>query len=639
MRNTNRTFKETILMAVLLFVFMSFLTTLFVDYFAGKMIEIRLTTVTKKVETTFKTFFNIKEEAKVSYYLQLSSDKELIRIMRMAKSGIEKDLVRARAELFRHLWGFYQYLKQNKYVDQFHFVLPNNKSFLRFHQPDIYGDDLSKIRKTFVKVNTEKKPQFGFELGVVASSMRFVFPLLSPEGEHLGAFEVSVGTYDIIEKIKQITPSAKVYMLIRDELVLKKVYEPFRQYFLQVPGLNGWRLEVPGRDITLLKQEDLNLLARVAKTTKLNQELATGKNFTLYTKVRGTPYEVTTIAFKEFNGDKVAAILIYINTSKQIETIEEARKVYLMVGYFFNLLASILVYLILVSRKKLLESHRELEAITSSLGGAVVVYDAYGKVFFVNKSATEILGYSKEEIMDSVFHDLVHYHTSDLEHCPIYRAVLSGEKYDAEDSFIRKDGTLVSVYVSLRPLFLDNKRVGGILNFYDIGDWKKKEEEVFQMAITDYLTGLYNRRYLETILKSAEDKANNRDITFSVIIIDIDNFKKINDTYGHNMGDKVLVAIADVLRNTLRISDIPARWGGEEFLVFLEQTNHNGAMALAERIRKGVEKTEVNGIKVTVSLGVAQHKKGDSYMETIERADMALYDAKKSGKNRVVLAQ
>ncbi len=157
MRNTNRTFKETILVAVLLFVFMSFLTTLLVNYFTDKQIEIRLTTVTKNVETAFDTFFKAQEEAKLFYYLQLSSDKELIRIMRMAKSGTEKDLVRARAELFRHLWGFYQYLKQNKYVDQFHFVLPNNKSFLRFHQPDIYGDDLSKIRKTFVKANTEKK--------------------------------------------------------------------------------------------------------------------------------------------------------------------------------------------------------------------------------------------------------------------------------------------------------------------------------------------------------------------------------------------------------------------------------------------------------------------------------------------------
>jgi diguanylate cyclase (GGDEF)-like protein len=125
--------------------------------------------------------------------------------------------------------------------------------------------------------------------------------------------------------------------------------------------------------------------------------------------------------------------------------------------------------------------------------------------------------------------------------------------------------------------------------------------------------------------------------TFTIIILDIDNFKKANDTFGHNIGDKLLVEIANIIRQTIRESDIASRWGGEEFLVFCPQTGSDGAFALAEKLRTNIEKHEFEKVGYkTASFGVAQIEHGDSFEEMISRADKALYAAKNSGKNIVL---
>jgi len=162
--------------------------------------------------------------------------------------------------------------------------------------------------------------------------------------------------------------------------------------------------------------------------------------------------------------------------------------------------------------------------------------------------------------------------------------------------------------------------------------------QLYELAITDELTKLYIRRYFNARLDGEIRRCQRYGHTMSLVLGDLDHFKDVNDTYGHQMGDLVLQTVAHVLRTNARELDVPARFGGEEFAVILPETDSSGAMVMAERVRKAVEATKVDDLPqtVTISFGIASFPEhGKSTRELIKAADTALYQAKKQGRNRV----
>ena len=166
-------------------------------------------------------------------------------------------------------------------------------------------------------------------------------------------------------------------------------------------------------------------------------------------------------------------------------------------------------------------------------------------------------------------------------------------------------------------------------------------QAVREQAVTDALTGLYNRRYFEEALDKEVQRAKRQKQPFSIIGIDLDFLKKINDTYGHTFGDIAIKTIADILKKNARSVDVPARIGGEEFNVLLPGINSDGAMIAAERIRKAIESVEIDTIgHITGSLGVATYfEHTDNVEELLELTDQAMYTSKREGRNRVTLAK
>jgi diguanylate cyclase (GGDEF)-like protein len=166
-------------------------------------------------------------------------------------------------------------------------------------------------------------------------------------------------------------------------------------------------------------------------------------------------------------------------------------------------------------------------------------------------------------------------------------------------------------------------------------------QAVRDQAVTDALTGLYNRRYFEEALEKEVQRAKRQMQPFSVIGIDLDYLKKINDTYGHAFGDLAIKTIAEVLKSNARSVDVPARIGGEEFNVLLPGVGSEGAMIAAERIRKSIEEAQIDTIgHITGSLGVATYlEHSDNIEEVLELTDQAMYTSKRNGRNRVTLAQ
>ncbi len=164
------------------------------------------------------------------------------------------------------------------------------------------------------------------------------------------------------------------------------------------------------------------------------------------------------------------------------------------------------------------------------------------------------------------------------------------------------------------------------------------------LSIKDGLTGIFNRRYFDAHIKQIIQKSNNEKKQLCLIICDIDKFKLVNDTYGHQAGDIVLKTFADIIAQTFRVTDLVSRYGGEEFTVLLENLNMNEVLKVAERLRSKIEETDFiiddNGTKIrkTLSMGVAVYKFNESIEDFIERADKNLYQAKDSGRNKVVYA-
>jgi len=165
---------------------------------------------------------------------------------------------------------------------------------------------------------------------------------------------------------------------------------------------------------------------------------------------------------------------------------------------------------------------------------------------------------------------------------------------------------------------------------------KNQNKEYEMMASTDSLTGLYNRNKFSELYLSSYKSMLQRHNSMSMIMLDIDFFKKVNDTYGHNCGDKVLIEVSRTVLKALRSIDIVSRWGGEEFLILLPTTDLDNASYLAEKIRLNIQKLKIDVVgNVTASLGVAEVREGDEMRDVIDIADNALYLAKKSGRNCV----
>ena len=164
--------------------------------------------------------------------------------------------------------------------------------------------------------------------------------------------------------------------------------------------------------------------------------------------------------------------------------------------------------------------------------------------------------------------------------------------------------------------------------------------QLLDLATTDFLTGAANRRHFDTALQTEVERTGRQPGAFSVIFLDVDRFKQVNDSFGHATGDRILIGVAQLIRTQLRKTDVFARYGGEEFAILLPQTQLEGALALAEKVRLALQKSSFADVgSVTASFGVATCDRNENPDQFLKRVDQSLYEAKAGGRNRVVAAK
>ncbi|MBF0155149.1 MAG: diguanylate cyclase [Magnetococcales bacterium] len=272
----------------------------------------------------------------------------------------------------------------------------------------------------------------------------------------------------------------------------------------------------------------------------------------------------------------------------------------------------------------------KLTTILLSAREGIVVTNALEQVVLVNLAAQELLGKSEEQIVAAGFLNLI----EDPEYV---KKVLERSGTDVPEMIVYNNRVLnfnaATIHTSQGAM------IGSAALLRDVTAEKKLEDQLRNLSNTDALTGLSNRRRMLEILHDMLLRAQRYQSSFGLLMLDVDHFKKFNDQYGHDQGDRVLRAVATAMKEHFRNVDACCRYGGEEFCVIMPYTLPPGLIEAAERFRQKVENLNVDGLQVTISIGAADYsqlKTRGEAGEILKLADQALYEAKRRGRNQVV---
>jgi len=382
-------------------------------------------------------------------------------------------------------------------------------------------------------------------------------------------------------------------------------------------------------------------------------------------KISGKFLETWDMSIAVRNDDKTLLNIM----EKAVETITEQEKqkiinnwiaVEYIDGINYSILfeslgvSSIIIFIIWFLYRREKEVKKELEVqniifdtIINTIENPMFYKDIDGVYQNANKAfAQNMLGITREQLIGKKLSELstlipaedIEFYNKQDEKLYKYR------KNQIYETVVKlKNGFSKDFRIQKNLFYSNNGEILGYVGFmYDITDMKEREKELKLMASIDPMTKLYNRRYFAQVGERLLKLAKREKTSLSVIMIDIDNFKKVNDTYGHKIGDDVIIAISDKIKFVSRESDVVCRFGGEEFIVLLPNTDIDGAIIIANKIRDSIQNIEIplnnnKNIHITVSVGVSiVYIESDLNLEaSIKRADDALYRAKENGKNRV----
>lgn len=296
------------------------------------------------------------------------------------------------------------------------------------------------------------------------------------------------------------------------------------------------------------------------------------------------------------------------------------------------------------ARDALRESENKFRAVATGANDAIIMTNGEGKITFWNKAAMRIFQYTEKEMVGKDPHDILS--PPSLieiikENYPKFRLKGEGNAVGrtTELTALKKDGSQFPIELSLSAIRITGQWCA-IAVIREITQRKKLEAQLRRLATTDALTGVDNRRSFMEKANQELKRARRYGSPFSLIMIDIDYFKSVNDHYGHQTGDLVLQIMTRAIRSVLRESDIFGRVGGEEFSIVLIETGQKEAMAIGERIRSQIESLRIDTgkekISITISMGLTSFRETDDFEAIARRSDKALYKAKENGRNMLI---
>jgi diguanylate cyclase (GGDEF)-like protein/PAS domain S-box-containing protein len=288
-------------------------------------------------------------------------------------------------------------------------------------------------------------------------------------------------------------------------------------------------------------------------------------------------------------------------------------------------------------QKALVKANLELKRFASILDKYVVsAKTKKDSTILEVSSAFEISsGYTNEELVGKPMNIIRHPGNNKALYKDMWKTILDKKEWSGEIKNKKKDGTEYWLEQNIVAILNDD---GNIEAFFSVAEDITLKKELEVLSSIDKLTGILNRRKLDEFLEYEVEIARRHKSDLSLIIVDIDHFKDVNDTYGHQTGDMVLFEVTKMISHLVRKSDIFGRFGGEEFLVICPQTSQEEAFNLAEKLRKEIGGYSFNKVgQKTISLGIAQFEENYSTQDLVKKADIALYEAKNTGRDKSVI--
>lgn len=600
---------------------------------------------------TLQTHYNIllqtqKISALATYKSTIGMDR-VIEIMIEASDARKRKKSQLREELHNLLNDKYQILKE-KGVLQYQFVLANNESFYRAHKPSKFGDDLTNIREDFKYVNKIKEPIQGFTQGKTAHGFRNTFPMTDEQGNHIGAMEVSFSS-DRLEWFLNTISGVNTHFLVkksifeakswnREDMVLKYITSSENEnYMITLTGIHTKEKCVNQNGIKLrpIKKE-------IARKIEEKQP------FTSFVEYKNKIVMIAFVPIKNIKKQTVAWIVSYAK-SPIIKTTLLHMLILRIIAFLTSLLIIYFLYKQISSRKKIEEQkeyaqkqHQLLNEILSTTENIMIITDFKNIKFSNDKfksllhvKSTNTINQRNEHNMLNLFIEVDTYlHQGLLEKNENFASLVA--RTSPEDRIV----SITDQYFEAKAFKISVSKLEDnddyLISLTDITKLKEELLETEKKAYIDGLTQVYNRNKFDALFEEELKRVKRYHEPLSVALLDIDKFKNFNDTYGHLIGDEVLIIMAQTVNKAVRETDIFARWGGEEFVILFKNTTLDRAKEVSEKLKNKIEENEHETAgKITASFGVTEYQKEDTIESIFKRCDEALYIAKENGRNRV----
>jgi len=280
------------------------------------------------------------------------------------------------------------------------------------------------------------------------------------------------------------------------------------------------------------------------------------------------------------------------------------------------------------------ELHRNVDMVDKHIISSHT--DLEGNITYVSDAFCHISQYSQKELIGQPHRIVRHPDMPAVIYEDLWETISSGKSWRGDIKNRAKDGGAYWVEMNIEPKFDVN---GEIFGYAAISQDVTNKKHIEALSVTDPLTRLYNRLKLDKVIIYEIDRSHRYHNPLSIVLFDVDDFKKVNDTYGHQTGDAVLIVIADIVHSIVRDADIAGRWGGEEFLIICPGTDSDGAAKLADKLRIAIAEHRFTTVGTkTCSFGIATLSDDEDAHSLISRADDAMYKAKNEGRNRVVIS-
>lgn len=389
-------------------------------------------------------------------------------------------------------------------------------------------------------------------------------------------------------------------------------------------------------DNSVLK-EQLKLLDRALKQkSDLELEIFI-EHIRINLKVIAELQKITRKVDVDYLKESLSAVNRYIKKSHKADLLKER----VIVTVLFGLILVILVLLIIMNKKaiRLREELLGFRAAVENGYNTIIITDLEGKITYANETAQKETGYTLEELIGSNPRLLQSGFTDKKYYKNMYETLARGEKWQGKFINKRKDGSLYHEKAFIMPIFKESEIVSYMAIKLDITDFVEAQKEIEILAYSDSLTGLANRINIENYLQKRILVAKRERTKIALLFIDLDNFKNINDTLGHDVGDELLIQTAKRINHIKRDADILARLGGDEFVIIIENfENSNDISYMCQKILKGFERTietSNHSLHISMSIGISLFPDdANDISELFKYADIAMYKAKDEGKNR-----